>query len=157
MNYLTIASLLASTATAKIFFQDTFDDANWQSRWNVPSKNTAELGAWEVSSGKFFADEQKNQGLRTVDNMRFYALTAPFAEPVSNAGRDLIVQFSAKNEQNLNCGGAYVKVTLLGAMKILFSSFSCSRLKLTLIASAVRLPMKSCSAPMCAVPIVAFI
>ncbi len=110
MNYLTIAALLASTASGKIFFQDTFDDANWQSRWNTPSKNTADLGSWEVSSGKFFADEQKNQGLKTVDNMRFYALTAPFAETFSNDGKELIVQFSAKNEQNLNCGGAYVKV-----------------------------------------------
>jgi calreticulin len=110
-NFLTVATLLASTASAKVFFQDNFDDSNWQARWNVPSKNTAELGSWEVSSGKFFADEQKNQGLRTVDSMRFYALTAPFAESFSNAGNDLIVQFSAKNEQNLNCGGAYVKVS----------------------------------------------
>lgn len=111
MNLLTVATLLASTVSAKIFFQDNFDDADWQSRWHVPSKNTAELGSWEISSGKFYADKQKNQGLRTVDNMRFYALTAPFAETFSNAERDLIVQFSAKNEQNLNCGGGYIKVS----------------------------------------------
>ena len=111
MNFLTVASLLASTASAKIFFQDTFDSADWQSRWQVPQKNSAQLGEWELSSGKFFANEATNQGLKTVDNMRFYALTAPFAEPFTNANSDLIVQFSAKNEQNLNCGGAYVKVS----------------------------------------------
>lgn len=111
-NIIAVATtLLLSSASAKIFFQENFDDAEWQSRWNVPSKNTAQLGSWEISSGKFFADEKINQGLRTVDNMRFYALTAPFSEPVSNANGDLIIQFSAKNEQNLNCGGAYVKVS----------------------------------------------
>ena len=113
MNLISISAALLATCSlvsAKVFFSDTFDDGNWQSVWSVPSRNSNHLGAWEVSSGKFYADESASRGLRTLDDMHFYALTAPLKEKISNKDGDLVIQFSAKNEQSLNCGGAYVKV-----------------------------------------------
>lgn len=113
MNLSSITAALlatASFATAKIYLSETFDNEDWKSTWSVPSSNTNDLGNWEISSGKFFADENVNRGLRTTDNMHFYALTAPLQELFSNQDRDLIIQFSAKNEQGLDCGGAYLKV-----------------------------------------------
>ena len=108
----------ASLVSAKIYLSETFDNDDWKSTWSVPSLNTNDLGNWEISSGKFYADENVNRGLRTIDNMHFYALTAPLREPLSNQDRDLIIQFSAKNEQGLDCGGAYLKV-----IKYLFMAF----------------------------------
>ena len=36
---------------------------------------------------------------------------APFAEEYeSNEGKDLVVQYSVKNEQGIDCGGGYLKV-----------------------------------------------
>lgn len=42
---------------------------------------------------------------------RFYGLSAKLNEPFTNDGKDLVLQFSVKNEQKLDCGGAYIKLT----------------------------------------------
>lgn len=114
MNLASITAAILATASlvsSKIFFSESFDNDDWQSVWKVPSKNENTLGSWEVSSGKFFADARVNRGLRTLNDLAFYALAAPFQETFNNEHGDLVVQFSAKNEQNLNCGGAYIKVS----------------------------------------------
>ena len=100
----------ASLVSAKVYLNENFDNADWQSTWKVPSSNPNTLGHWEVSAGKFFADAKANRGLRTLNDMHFYALTAPLTETFSNENGDLVVQFSAKNEHSLDCGGAYIKV-----------------------------------------------
>ncbi|CAN0323260.1 unnamed protein product, partial [Hapterophycus canaliculatus] len=42
---------------------------------------------------------------------RFYGLSAKLSEPLTNEGKDLVLQLSIKNEQKLDCGGAYIKLT----------------------------------------------
>lgn len=42
---------------------------------------------------------------------RFYGLSAKLNEAFTNDGKDLVLQFSVKNEQKLDCGGAYIKLT----------------------------------------------
>lgn len=42
---------------------------------------------------------------------RFYGLSAKLSEPFTNEGKDLVLQLSIKNEQKLDCGGAYIKLT----------------------------------------------
>lgn len=114
MNLASISAAILATVSlvsAKVFLSESFDNEDWRSLWKVPSRNANQLGSWELSNGKFYADEKVNRGLRTLDDMHFYALTAPLRETFSNQNGDLVVQFSAKNEQNLNCGGAYIKVT----------------------------------------------
>ena len=48
-------------------------------------------------------------GIQTSEDAKFYALSASF-DKFSNDGKDLVVQFSVKHEQNIDCGGGYVKV-----------------------------------------------
>lgn len=48
-------------------------------------------------------------GLQTSQDARFYASSARF-EPFSNEGKPLVVQFTVKHEQKIDCGGGYVKV-----------------------------------------------
>ena len=48
-------------------------------------------------------------GLQTSQDARFYASSARF-EPFSNEGKTLVVQFTVKHEQKIDCGGGYVKV-----------------------------------------------
>lgn len=48
-------------------------------------------------------------GLQTSQDARFYASSARF-EPFSNEGKSLVVQFTVKHEQKIDCGGGYVKV-----------------------------------------------
>lgn len=48
-------------------------------------------------------------GLQTSQDARFYALSNKFT-PFSNKDKPLVVQFSIKHEQNIDCGGGYLKV-----------------------------------------------
>ena len=49
-------------------------------------------------------------GLQTGEDARFYAISSKIDKPFSNEGKDLIVQFSAKHPQNIDCGGGYIKL-----------------------------------------------
>ena len=50
-------------------------------------------------------------GIQTSIDARFYALSAKFPESFSNEGKTLVVQFTVKHEQTIDCGGGYVKVS----------------------------------------------
>lgn len=52
---------------------------------------------------------KKKTGIQTSQDARFYALSKKFA-PFSNKDKNLVVQFTVKHEQNIDCGGGYVKV-----------------------------------------------
>merc|ERR1712159_418744 len=78
-------------------------------RW-VQSKAKDGLGAMKVSSGKFpLGDEEAGKGLQTSQDAKFYAISAKTKE-FSNEGKTLVVQFSVKHEQDIDCGGAYLKL-----------------------------------------------
>ncbi|XP_015690140.2 calreticulin-like [Oryza brachyantha] len=102
---------LASVAAVagEVFFQEKFDDG-WEDRW-VKSEwkkedNTA--GEWNHTSGKWNGDAD-NKGIQTSEDYRFYAISAKFPE-FSNKDKTLVLQFSVKHEQKLDCGGGYVKL-----------------------------------------------
>jgi len=89
------------------YFSEDFSDG-WEDRW-VESKHKSDLGKFKVSAGKFYGDAEKDKGLQTSEDAKFYAMSAKF-EPFSNEGKDLVIQFTVKHEQNIDCGGGYVKI-----------------------------------------------
>ncbi|KAF0912322.1 hypothetical protein E2562_014000 [Oryza meyeriana var. granulata] len=102
---------LASVAAVagEVFFQEKFDDG-WEDRW-VKSEwkkedNTA--GKWNRTSGKWNGDAD-DKGIQTSEDYRFYAISAKYPE-FSNKDKTLVLQFSVKHEQKLDCGGGYVKL-----------------------------------------------
>jgi len=101
---------LIAFASAKVYFSESFDK-DWEKRWVKSSFKESEgtQGKWEVSAGKFFGDAEADKGLRTTEDARFYQITAAFPE-FSNKGKDLILQYSVKHEQNIDCGGGYIKI-----------------------------------------------
>ena len=48
-------------------------------------------------------------GIQTSQDAKFYAASASF-DKFSNADKTLVVQFTVKHEQKIDCGGGYVKV-----------------------------------------------
>jgi calreticulin len=48
-------------------------------------------------------------GIQTSEDYRFYAISAQYPE-FSNKDKTLVLQFSVKHEQKLDCGGGYVKL-----------------------------------------------
>merc|ERR1712004_264610 len=48
-------------------------------------------------------------GLQTGEDSKFFGISASF-DSFSNAGKDLIIQYQAKYEKDVECGGGYFKV-----------------------------------------------
>lgn len=117
MFKLFILSLLSASVYGKIYFQENFNDGNeWEKRWTVPSdwKAESDMGAWKLTSGKWHGPDASDQGLQTSEDARFYGLSAKLNEVFDNKDKQLVLQMAVKYEQDLDCGGAYIK--LLGDM-----------------------------------------
>merc|ERR1712196_450118 len=106
VSIIALAALVA-LATAEVYFEEDFS-GDWESRW-VQSKAKDGLGAMKVSAGKFYGDEEAAKGLQTSQDAKFYAISTKHKE-FSNEGKTLVVQFSVKHEQDIDCGGAYLKL-----------------------------------------------
>jgi calreticulin len=104
------AIALAAVASAKIYFKETFD-GDWQERWVASDwkRASGQEGAFKLTAGDYYGDAEADKGIQTSQDARFYDLSASFPE-FSNKGEDLVVQFSVKHTQNLDCGGGYVKI-----------------------------------------------
>merc|ERR1712093_107306 len=108
MSRLLIVACIVAIATAEVYFEEDFS-GDWESRW-TQSKAKADLGKFRVSAGKFYGDAEASKGLQTSQDAKFYGIMAKTKE-FSNEGKTLVVQFSAKHEQDIDCGGAYLKLT----------------------------------------------
>merc|ERR1719361_490439 len=103
-----LARLLSSVplVAGKIFFSETFGDG-WESRW-TPSewkKSEGTQGEWRSATGKWGDDA----GIQTSADSKFYGISAGF-DSFSNDGKSLIVQYQAKYEKDIECGGGYLKI-----------------------------------------------
>jgi calreticulin len=52
-----------------------------------------------------------DKGIQTSPDARFYSLTAPLSSEIKNEGKDLVVSYTVRHDQNIDCGGAYLKLT----------------------------------------------
>merc|ERR1711977_616919 len=93
-----------------IYFSETFDD-DWESRWVKSTWKESEggQGKWALATGKWFKDEKEDRGLQTTEDSKFYGISAAF-DSFSNDGKELIVQYQAKYEKDVECGGGYLKL-----------------------------------------------
>merc|ERR1711963_595446 len=100
---------IVSSALAEIIFEDRFDKDDWESRWVQSTYKGAEAGKFAWTAGKFYGDAEKDKGIQTSQDAKFYALSSEF-KPVSNQDKPFVVQFTVKHEQNIDCGGGYAKL-----------------------------------------------
>ena len=49
----------------------------WESRW-VQSEHSSDLGKFELSAGSFYGDADKDKGIKTSQDAKFYGLSAAF-------------------------------------------------------------------------------
>uniref|UniRef100_A0A3B4AN36 Calreticulin n=1 Tax=Periophthalmus magnuspinnatus TaxID=409849 RepID=A0A3B4AN36_9GOBI len=111
MQIFTVVAVVFAVCSvhANVYFQEEFLDGDaWRSRW-VDSKHKSDYGEFKLTAGNFYGDAEKDKGLQTSQDARFYATSASF-EPFSNEGKSLVIQFTVKHEQKIDCGGGYVKV-----------------------------------------------
>ncbi|KAI9106266.1 calreticulin [Phlyctochytrium arcticum] len=105
----TVLLLAPLLVAAEVYFKETFDDDSWRSKW-VQSTYRKDYGAFNVSAGKWYSDEQRGRALQTTEDNRFYAISAPFDKTYSNRDKPLIIQYSVKYESGARCAGGYVKI-----------------------------------------------
>jgi len=110
---LTVISLMAlmTGASAKVFFQEKFDDS-WTDRWTKSSWKQSDStdGDFTHTAGLWYGDADADKGIQTGPDARFYSTSASAAEKFGNEGTPLVLQFSVKHEQKLDCGGGYIKL-----------------------------------------------
>merc|ERR1712010_417621 len=108
MKCIAILAIAAfALASAEVYFEEDFS-GDWESRW-VSSKSKEGLGAFKVSAGKFYNDAEAGKGMQSSQDAKFYAISAKTKE-FSNEGKTLVIQFTVKHEQGIDCGGGYLKL-----------------------------------------------
>ncbi|CAF1249884.1 unnamed protein product [Rotaria sp. Silwood1] len=108
LTYSLLILAFAVTVYSTDYFVEKFEDESYKNRW-VQSTAKSDLGEFKLSHGKFYGDAKKDLGLQTSQDARFYATSAKF-DSFSNEGKTLVIQFTVKHEQKIDCGGGYVKV-----------------------------------------------
>jgi len=109
---------LVLLASGEVFFRDNLNDGEaWEQRWIYSKAKESEgtAGKFVRSTGKYFDSSEKDEsyGLQTSEDYRFYQISSSFKE-FSNKDRTLVIQYSVKHEQNIDCGGGYLKLMPAG-------------------------------------------
>jgi len=110
MKRASVLALGATAASGATHFSETFGKG-WEDRWTVSTWKDAEgtSGKWEATAGKWFNDEAEDTGIQTAEDSKFFGISSSFNK-FSNEGKDLIVQYQAKYEKEVDCGGGYLKM-----------------------------------------------
>jgi len=107
-----LIALFAIIVSAKdAYFKEEFG-SGWENRWVESSWKEAEgqKGKFAWSAGKYFGDAEADKGIQTSTDARFYAISSKLPKKFSNKGKDLVIQYTVKHEQHIDCGGAYIKL-----------------------------------------------
>jgi len=96
--------------SSKVYFSETFGDG-WENRWvkSAAKESEGTQGKFALSAGKWHTDEKEDAGLQTSEDSKFYGISAAM-DSFSNAGKELIIQYQAKYEKDIECGGGYLKI-----------------------------------------------
>jgi len=97
---------LASATTYYSSDFSTGDLSNWVQSTVRPEGERGSIG---LSAGKWATDATEERGLKTLEDARFYHYSTTFPE-FSNADKPLVLQYTVKHEQQIDCGGAYLKL-----------------------------------------------
>jgi calreticulin len=102
-----ILAACVAVASAEVYLHEKFDDADWEKRWTVGEDWGKDLGEWKWVTPKY---HKGNKAIKTGTDARHYSLSAPLDAEFNNEGKDLVVSYTVRHEQTLDCGGAYIKL-----------------------------------------------
>ena len=105
-----LLAILASIATARVYFEETFDRN--MKRWKPATWQSAETMAPFVRTTGAWSPLSENYGIQTTEDLRFHAISAKLDRRATTVGKDLVVQFTVKHEKHEYnfCGGGYLKL-----------------------------------------------
>eukprot|EP01087_Luapelamoeba_hula_P012470 TRINITY_DN347_c0_g1_i1.p1 TRINITY_DN347_c0_g1~~TRINITY_DN347_c0_g1_i1.p1 ORF type:complete len:418 (+),score=72.81 TRINITY_DN347_c0_g1_i1:66-1256(+) len=113
MKFIALALLcMVAVAAATVHYTEEFD-AGWEKRWVQSNADAASgaAGTFVGTPGKYFGDAEADSGVQTSADARFYKYSSKMPSVFNSKGKTLVFQYTVKNEQNLDCGGAYLKLS----------------------------------------------
>ena len=78
-----LAFALLGAVVSEVFFEETFSDDKWEDRWVQSTAKADDAGKFVLTAGKFYGDAEKDKGIQTSQDAKFYALSSEF-KPFSN-------------------------------------------------------------------------
>jgi calreticulin len=106
-----VLAAIAATASAKVYFKETFDSkATFESRWVESEWKGADQGKFDITAGAHSSDAAFDSALKTTQDYRWYDVSAKLDETFSNKDKTLVLQYSVRHEQKIDCGGGYIKL-----------------------------------------------
>jgi len=108
--FLALVATTVCLADKTVYFSEKFGDGeSYRDRWVESTFKGTEQGKFKLSHGKFYGDAEADIGIQTSQDARFYGISAKVPK-FSNEGKTLVLQFTVKHEQKIDCGGGYAKV-----------------------------------------------
>ena len=93
----TLTPLTGTTGKLRQFLVEFTQLTHLYNRWVQSEFSGKEFGKFDWTAGKWYGDVDKDKGIKTSEDARFYGVSAKFEDTkFSNDGKDLIVQFSGK-------------------------------------------------------------
>ncbi|KAL1925541.1 uncharacterized protein VTP21DRAFT_424 [Calcarisporiella thermophila] len=114
-------------------FFEQFSANSLSDRWHASeaTKVTKEggetwqyVGEWKVEEPSVFPGLKNDLGLVVKSAAAHHAISAPLEVPLDNNGKTLVLQYEAKFQNGLNCGGAYIKLLTESPEGIHFKEFN---------------------------------
>ncbi|KAG4306266.1 hypothetical protein PORY_000254 [Pneumocystis oryctolagi] len=120
-----------STEVRSAGFVEQFTEG-WQNRWVISSalrridgNNTMFYdGEWSVEEPSVYKGINGDMGLVVKKAAAHHAISAKFEKSMNNKGKILVVQYEVKLQNDLECGGAYLKLITESREDIRFKDFS---------------------------------
>lgn len=108
MKLALVLAPLICLAASEVIFEERFDK-DFDGRWVQSTAKGGDAGAFKWTAGKFYGDADADKGIQTSQDAKFYGLSHDF-KAFSNKDKPLVLQFTVKHEQNIDCGGGYAKL-----------------------------------------------
>jgi len=102
-NQILLLTLLLAAALGKIYYHETFENMDG---WTEAEGKTGQFG---LAKEEWGVDTESTR-LKTMKDATFYAIATKIDEPLDNTDKDLVLLLNVKHEQNIDCGGGYLKL-----------------------------------------------
>jgi len=102
-TYILLLSILTGSVFGKIYFHETFENLD---RWTEAEGKT---GVFGLGKEKWGLNTEVTR-LKTQKDASFYAISSKTDEPLDNTDKTLVLLLTVKHEQNIDCGGGYLKL-----------------------------------------------
>lgn len=100
---------LATFVSSKIHFHEQFD-RDWETRWQKTEAKVEQQGTFEWTKGKWPLENDKAYGIQTTTDAKFYEISCRLPTPITTGGQPLVFQYSLRFENDIECGGGYLKL-----------------------------------------------